>query len=160
MTRKSFLGIPVEGSIIRGHRVPQRPVTDLQPFLRALLDDDTITEFGWRQYTPYFNDGEPCVFRVGECWVRTTTDAATVDAADLWIGRYDTDHPGLGQLERTADGNSRYQGVDEARYQRAMALATALEDGAFNDVLLETFGDHASVTVRRDGITVDYYEHD
>jgi hypothetical protein len=62
---RTFFGIPVEGDIVfNDRRVTQRPIEDLQPLMQAVLDDPTIEWFGWRQYTPYFNDGEPCVFSV------------------------------------------------------------------------------------------------
>ncbi len=40
------------------------------------------------------------------------------------------------------------------------ALGDAIESEAFNDVLLDAFGDHAKVRFRRTGITVDSYSHD
>jgi hypothetical protein len=156
----SFLGIPVEGQILRGHRVPQRPLEELRPLLRALLDDEAVVEFGWRQYTPYFNDGEPCVFGVGEFWVRTDVDGRRVDPEDLQVGEYVGPHPSLGGRRRVSGRPGPYQGRHEARYQRAYALARALEQGGFDDVLLEAFGDHAEVTVRREGIQVRFYEHE
>ncbi|MEV4416270.1 hypothetical protein [Catellatospora sp. NPDC049609] len=164
MSHTSFLGIPVEGDITPGDRVPQRPLSELQPVLRAVLDDDRIVAFGWRQYTPYFNDGEPCVFDVERFWVRTVADEPEASVGDLAVGKYDDPHPTLGgcplDCSRRPFVEQPYQGDDEARYDRVRALADALESGAFDDVVLEAFGDHATVTVRRTGITVEYYEHD
>ncbi|MEU5945042.1 hypothetical protein ABZ793_05705 [Micromonospora sp. NPDC047465] len=158
MSHVSFLGIPVEGEITQGHRVPQRPLEELRPLLRALLDDEAVTEFGWRQFTPYFNDGEPCVFGVQDVWVRTTADGPQADPDDLCVGEYADRHPSLGGW--ASSRRDTYRGHDEARYLRAYAFAEALEQGGFDDVLLETFGDHADVIVRRAGIQVQYYEHD
>lgn len=53
-----------------------------------------------------------------------------------------------------------YAGPDQARYDRCMALYHAVDSGEFDDVLLEAFGDHAEITVRRTGIQVEYYAHD
>lgn len=53
-----------------------------------------------------------------------------------------------------------YEGPDEARFDRCMELNRALESGAFDNVLLEHFGDHAMITVRKDGIEVKFYDHD
>lgn len=39
-------------------------------------------------------------------------------------------------------------------------LEKAVEGGEFDHVLFELFGDHAAVTVRRDGIEVESYDHD
>ncbi len=162
MSHVNFLGIPVDGVITPSSRVPQLPLEDLQPLLRALLEDDDIVEFGWRQYTPYFNDGEPCIFRISEFWVRTTDDVDQ-GADELGVGRYAGPHPTLGDIGRSGWGNDAvdlpYAGTDEPRYRRARALADAFDAGAFCDVLLEAFGDHAHVTVRRTGISVAFYEH-
>jgi hypothetical protein len=164
MSHTSFLGIPVEGKITPGDRVPQRPLSELQPLVRALLDDDKVVEFGWKQFTPYFNDGEPCLFGAWDFWVRTTADAPDDDVRDLGVGEYAESHPTLGgtRLDRRRYPyvEHPYEGDDPERYGRARALADAVADGAFDDVLLEAFGDHATVTVRRTGITVEFYDHD
>lgn len=162
---KNFLGIPVNGTITEGEKRPnQRPIEDLAPLMQAVLGDPTIVEFGWTQYTPYFNDGDPCTFGVrGEIWVRTVTDQDVEDLYDLEIGRY-SGHPSLGKRGRTRSGSTYvdqpYQGPDEARYDRCLALNAAIEGGEFLDVLLDAFGDHAEITVRKDGIKVDFYSHD
>ncbi|CAM5619064.1 hypothetical protein [Streptomyces aurantiogriseus] len=158
----SFLGIPVHGDITRGEtRVEQKPIEELQPILQAVLDDPTIVEFGWRQYTPYFNDGEPCTFSAHGTWVRTTDDKdADEDELEMW------GHRSLGKIpgSRNADTGQweygAYEGPDEARYHRCKALEKAIEGGHFEHVLLDSFGDHANITVRRDGIEVEFYDHD
>ncbi|OKI22223.1 hypothetical protein [Streptomyces sp. CB03911] len=162
-TTRTFMGMLVEGDINEGDkREEQRPLEDLQPVLQALFDDDGVIEFGWRQYTPYFNDGEPCTFSTSGTWVRTDADADGSGSADLAVDY----HPSLGEIPATYNRETRsydygaYEGPDEGRYDRAKALAKAIEGGEFLDVLLEAFGDHAKVTVRRDGIQVDFYDHD
>ncbi|MCP3820119.1 hypothetical protein NLX86_19060 [Streptomyces sp. A3M-1-3] len=168
---RNFLGIPVEGDINEGDkRKKQRPLEEFQPILQAVLDDPTITEFGWRQYTPYFNDGDPCTFSAYETWVRTTTDGEDVDGYELEVAY---SHPSLGQMTggewvdnpedpggRRIKVGERYEGSDQARYERARELDRAIEGGQYLDVLLDAFGDHANITVRRSGIQVEFYQHD
>ncbi|MFF1792644.1 hypothetical protein ACFVXQ_00125 [Kitasatospora sp. NPDC058263] len=163
MTKLTFMGMPIEGDITEGAgRVEQKPIEELQPILQAMLDDPTVAEFGWRQYTPYFNDGEPCTFSISGAWVRTVADE-DADEYELEIG---SSHPTLGgrpyrKNPDTGKWESQpYEGPDESRYDRCLALSSAVEGGAFENVLLEAFGDHAEVTVRRDGIQVDFYEHE
>lgn len=162
-TTRNFLGIPVEGDITEGDkRADQRPIEELQPLLQAVLDESTITEFGWSQYTPYFNDGDACTFSVHSLWVRTDADTD----AELYDLDVDYGHPTLGKRpaaynrETNAREYGAYEGPDEARHDRCHALDKAIQSGEFDDVLLDAFGDHAQVTVRRDGIQVDSYEHD
>jgi hypothetical protein len=166
----NFLGIPVDGDITKGDkRVPQKPLSELEPLMRAVLDDPTMKAFGWTQYTPYFNDGDPCVFSVGTPWFLTVNDPDP-DDADMY--EYEASayrgHPSLGKREYEYRGTwpnrqaipGPYEGPDEERFDRVKALSDAIESGAFEDVLLEAFGDHAQVTVRSAGITVDSYSHD
>jgi hypothetical protein len=160
----NFLGLPIEGDIVRPTSAkPQRPMEEFAPILQAALDDPTIIEFGWRQYTPYFNDGDPCVFGAHGVWVRTSDD---VDVEDLYDLEVDYNHPTLGKRPSTYNRETQeyetgdYEGPDEARYDRCQALHEAIDGGEFYAVLLQAFGDHAEVTVRRDGIKVDFYEHD
>lgn len=161
---RTFLGLPVEGDINEGDkREKQRTLEDLQPILQALLDDEGVIEFGWKQYTPYFNDGDPCTFRAYGAWVRTTADADVDDRYELEV---DYSHRSIGKRPKTWDSRTKgynygvYEGPDEARYDRCYALDRAIDGGEFLDVLVDAFGDHAEVTVRRDGIQVEFYSHD
>ena len=230
MTHVSFLGVPVEGDIHYGDKRPdQRPLSELEPLIRALLDDPEIHDFGWTQYTPYFNDGDPCVFDANGFWVRTQADVAPATAVnDDWLlpllnrlvqmvseeyappstewkqtlldgvlalelgppGHDDDDdddddeedggdwserfgldygHPTLGKATWNYQRSpgldsykhlSGYEGSDQERFMRCWTLSQAIEDGAFNDVLLNTFGDHAEIHVTKDKILVSHYEHD
>ena len=165
MSHFNFLGIPVDGTITRPDpTVEQRPLSDLEPLIRAVLADETIVEFGWTQYTPYFNDGDTCVFGIHNPWFRTPADPV-VDIQVTWQLRLDDPvHPSLGgRMHSRVDGRweyGEYAGPDLERYDRARVLSDALDSGAFDQVLLETFGEHAHITVRRDGITVDSYFHE
>jgi hypothetical protein len=165
---KSFLGVPVHGDIQHGtKRANQRPITELQPLFQAVLDDPLITSFGWHQYTPYFNDGEPCVFGVRAPWFRTAHDTDPDSDYDLEVNGYST-HPTLGGVERESTGtypnrlvtSETYKGEHEATFRTCLAMSEAIAGGEFETVLLEAFGDHARVVVSRDGIDVEFYEHD
>ncbi|MFF5231596.1 hypothetical protein [Dactylosporangium sp. NPDC000521] len=165
MTHFNFLGIPVAGTITPPDPVvEQRPLSDLEPLIRAILADDAIVEFGWTQYTPYFNDGDPCVFRVNTPWFRTPEDPVLDPQLTYQLRIGGGKHPSLGRREYSWVEGVRtygaYTGPDEERFDRALALSHALESEAFNQVLLDAFGEHAHITVRRDGITVDSYSHE
>ena len=49
----------------------------------------------WRQYTPYFNDGEPCVFRVRDVYVFTGADGEDDYEGD-WKHPANKDLPDVG----------------------------------------------------------------
>lgn len=173
-TTNTFLGIPIEGDIVRRDpKKKQRTLEEFSPILQAVLSDPSIIEFGWTQYTPHFNDGDPCEFGVGSPWFRTAENAAETPADE--DGEFDDDdtwqlelssNETLGGRARTWDSEERiyiygdYAGPDEARYDRCLALDKALDGEEFDEVLLAAFGDHAQVTVKKDGIKVDFYDHD
>ncbi len=146
----SFLGVPVTGTITKWgrDRVDQRPIEELRPLLEAVLTDPLIKEIGWTQYTPYFNDGDVCEFGISEPWCRTVRDQEDEDRWSLTMYSHKTfsafeNDPEMVASERTA-----------------IAFCNAIEGGQFEDVLLEAFGDHAEVTVRKSGISINFYQHD
>lgn len=175
-TTRTFLGIPVEGEINEGSkRAPQKPLAELQPLLQALLDDETIACFGWHQYTPFFNDGDPCNFSANAVWVArpedldpdidedSEHDTGSLDVSyNDHLGSYEGGEwvPDPENPPRNKRVGAVYEGPDKARYDRCMELYHAVDSGEFDDVLLEAFGDHAEITVRRTGIQVEYYSHD
>lgn len=159
--RRSFLGIPVEGEINNDtSRVDQKPIEELAPIMQAVLDDPTIVEFGWTQYTPYFNDGDVCEFGVNTPWYRTVEDSDDHDEYELELPY----HPTIG----TRRWNRQKMTYESVRLsperletaKRCEALDKALRGGEFDDVLLNSFGDHAEVIVRKDGIQVNHYSHE
>jgi hypothetical protein len=166
----NFLGIPIDGDINRPRSgKAQRPREEFEPIVGALLDDPFFIDFGWRQYTPYFNDGDPCVFGANGFWVRTAND---IEASDATTEDDDDDdpnedtygvtygqHPTLGEEDGWGE-SARYVGDREAQWRVARALAEAIESEEFDQVLVSLFGDHCQVKVSRAGITVDEYSHD
>lgn len=151
----TFSGLPINGSIVYGNeRKAQRPVEEFSPLLQAALDAHGITEITWTQYTPYFNDGEPCVFGA---YLRNVTVDSVIAEFPPYAER---DRAALG-YRQTANNGGRYEGPDAHRYDAIAALSSAIDNGEFDDVLLKLFGDHAEVNVKPgDGIYIEYYEHD
>lgn len=108
---------------------------DLQEFSKEFFESHKGAEsFGWVQYTPYFMDGDPCVFSV---------------AHGLLNGDY-------------CDGSSWYDGEEFDGYEAAAkdvgALVSKLQD--CEDALHAIFGDHCAITATREGIETSRYDHD
>lgn len=92
-----------------------------------------LVSFSWTQYTPYFNDGDPCYFRCN------------------------SDDPSVqyGDMEEREECYGLEGEVDKA----ANAIREFL--GSFSDEQYEMmFEDHAEIVVSREGVTVEEYEHD
>lgn len=174
-------GIPVSGKPMKGRRgrMPQRPLSDLREAFEALIADERVVEFGWEQYTPYFNDGDVCEFGVYTPWIRTVDDDEDADRYDLEISNV---HPTLGNMsyewfEFSDAEQSAYRAKwktnyapagecrsasKEAKYPDLYELAKKLnvDASSYKDALYDAFGDHARVTVTKTGIQIDEYDHD
>ena len=111
----------------------------------------------WEQYTPYFNDGESCLFSVGE--IRIRLGAMPSDAGDYSDGYMD-----VTDFKRWYEKNSA---LDAAVFgpERYKELTTDFKKfvhlmGSNDDALEAAFGDHVKITVTNGKIVVDDYEHD
>jgi len=102
-----------------------------------------INSFGWTQYTPYFNDGDECVFSVNE--VSVVNGDREYDDADEWTNGF----------------WKRYDWREENREWEIKQQLDKFIQTAPEDVLREIYGDHVEVIVFRDGTSeVEEYEHD
>ena len=114
------------------------PIFEKHPNLEA---------FGWTQYTPYFNDGDECVFSARTDYL---TIAMTGDDFDF----HDGEDIGLWNIQQAVK-NGRF-GEREAAAQDALDLVKQFDDADYKTI----FGDHVSVKVSRSGIEVEEYEHE
>jgi hypothetical protein len=127
-----------------------------------------ITGVVWTQYTPYFNDGDTCVFSVGDL---TFTNAPSDELSDIRWGDYEGDTEGVWAADNVGyvleSDREYYQdtknailaagGVDAA----ACALfSKAVGSSEMEDVMQAMFGDHVKVIATREGFDVEDYDHD
>jgi hypothetical protein len=130
-----------------------RPAVD--EFLAAHPEVEAVR---WTQYTPYFDDGDPCVFSVNDPEVRLAGGTeATPDDED------DEDDEEIGQWRSAWDLG--YDSETKSKDFTAVLCADLKSlSGLFaeiEDVLLEIFDDHVRVTIGRDGEPdVEEYGHD
>jgi len=121
----------------------------INDFFKPIFEaNPELLQISWKQYTPYFNDGEACVFGVREPTVRVTGNEDGGDDEDGWLGSYSFTH---------------FKGEDAKRKARVNALPKIDWDFQLpdEDILQQIFGDHTQITVSRDGtIEQDDYEHD
>ncbi len=100
--------------------------------------------FTWTQYTPYFNDGDACVFGSNH--------------------EYPTVVLQSGKEAYEADGQSyeeTYAGEGDEAIAESIEEAITKFLSQFDDEDMEAmFGDHVEVKVTKDGVEVEEYEHD
>jgi len=105
-----------------------------------------VESVSWVQYTPYFNDGDECVFGTSASYPSMIFVDDKEDAREQYMY-----------------GEGFYTGEkDELEAEREPAYnAFAKFLSQFPDELLKSaFGDHARITVTREGVEVDTFDHD
>lgn len=170
-TKRNFLGIPIEGDISEATMAkPQKPDEEFFATVQALLSNDLIADFGWKQYTPFFNDGDPCHFSANGLWVRTVHDVKDDDdPEDGPDDTYDYDvdystHPTLGGLNYAYDEHGEYVGTYAGEHEEVWNLCRDLnakvQSGEHDILLQQKFGDHTEIRFRKDRIIQWTYCHD
>ena len=107
----------------------------------------------WTQLIPYFNDGDTCEFEVYDPVYSNTTDIENLSI----YGEYHGDATGVWCECSTRCMNS----APEHLHEYIRALDKFLLSKELKDVLKDTFGEHAKVTITREGITAEEYsDHD
>lgn len=115
----------------------------------------------WTQYTPHFNDGDPCEFRVHEPYFILANGPikAAGKAEDYASGKYEPEE------KREHDAWSLRYNLEQGKPGFTKELADAASQvssklQSMSDVLEAAFDDHAKVTVTPEEIKVEEYEHD
>lgn len=117
--------------------------------LKSLFDAyPELTAVRWRQYTPYFNDGDPCVFRL----------------QDVTFKQAQAEEPGEAEYEDEDDYLEGFSDLPHSwsdRKHTSLTLAIeAFEKDRVEDLYKNCFGDHVTITATRDGVEVQEYEHE
>lgn len=130
---------------------------DFQSYIFEKYPD--IHSFGWTQYTPYFNDGEACIFYANTDYLKINDEYA--DDSD-WFSPVNITKNGTWNRDLKV-----YEGRTEEpnpNYNQKMIDACS-EIGEFlsnfdDEFYLQKFGDHAEITITKEGIDISDYDHD
>lgn len=129
-----------------------------------------LVGFNWRQYTPYFNDGDECIFEA-------RTDYPGVRFTDGDESEYDEWYPGKDHYSYEKTGKKKVYSWGGSSDELAMVLndkatpeehqklaaVTAVKsflDNFDDDTLKAMFGDHQKITVTASGVEAEDYDHD
>jgi hypothetical protein len=174
MTNSTLAGLPIWGEPVFPRStagVEQWGDDKFSELLRPLIDSPRVEAIKWEQFTPYFNDGDVCEFSVG------TPEMKVNDRPGIEEDDWDDDgfvsiwsvHLEGGRQRRWVSGEYGWGGHYEYTgpeieqhedYDAFSALTAAMERGHFEELLYERFGDHAQVTIYKDRITVETYDHE
>ena len=162
---RSFMGIRIEGEYNHGRSYcDQRSLEELVAIFKAAFDKG-VKAIAWEQYTPYFNDGEPCEFSVGD-FAFTTNQVV----ADAWL---DNNAGSEGDCyDYKGELIPGYLRTDFYSYQTPWHTDYPHPDGfvkgdiempngnEFEQVLNQTFGDHTIVVVTPTQVVQSEYDHE
>lgn len=161
---------------------------DFNQIIKLFFDEcPKVQAVVWSQYTPYFNDGDECVFSVNEpCFITKNFDRddlqnpyeyedgdeyGTLSVPSYvgdWQAMIDRDKAELAKPTASDWVKGYYpkhiaaleeMQRDFAGYDvKIKAFAKLLEDN--EDMLREVYGDHVAVYLTHDEVIVDEYDHD
>lgn len=139
----TFLGIKVEGNYGGWSRAIQEPIENLYPYFKTAFDDYGVKAVMWEQYTPGFNDGDPCEFGVRDPKVTTNEVVAAA-----WLNEEEPD------MDLAYPGKDLY--YDEWEYEsysshpdgdHVNSIDVPVAAGRFEDALRAVFGNDTKVVV-------------
>ena len=102
-------------------------------------DNPILKSFGWRQYTPYFCDGDECIF--------------SAQVEDPLIN-------GLDSYGDSDDEVAEEDQLDEKTHEKLEKDVVKFLSQFDEDMLKDMFGDHCQVVVSEKEVAVEDYEHE
>lgn len=122
------------------------------------IENPEIKIIKWKQFSPYFNDGDECTFRVGMPIFSNAPNAEDLDGEE-YVGDEDTDEPVW------IHGEDAYGEQEAPPIQRLHAamddFETVQQSTAFEELAEAMFGNHVEIVITPEGINVeDYSSHD
>lgn len=171
MTNAPVFGRPVKGDISYGETLKDQD--DPQLFLDALdnlLAHEEVEYAQWIQYTPYFNDGDACIFSAHMEYGGGVKLTFSEDAEDYGgecgplfsqFVKYVPADPANGKRYGSYEDVDEVDGVDITHIRPDLdAFYSIVENGRHLIFMQKSFGDHATVRATKEGFSVDYYDHD
>ena len=122
----------VQAELVKDGRASMREL------FRTVFDaHPEIAAFRWRQYTPYFNDGEPCRF-----------------------GRYEVEAQLANSEDESFSEDWSYKDPRHAIVKPGLTKFEGVLTALGKELCEQIFGDPARVTVTRDGIEIEEFDHE
>ncbi|MFE7797020.1 hypothetical protein [Nocardia sp. NPDC057440] len=159
MTDNTIAGRPISGTISHyGSTLrEQQPLEELISALDAVFAFPEVGSIQWTQYTPYFNDGDACIFSTNDPRIRVRgVGSEEGDNEDGYLTEWDIVYGNDPKYSKTP----KYPQVSDELLTALQKLESALESGAHDVKLRQYFGDPAEVTATREGFDVEFYDHE
>lgn len=108
-----------------------------------------LKSFAWTQYSPYFNDGDECVFRVNQV-------NALSFIPDYGSYSYEVENDDDFIIADYDSANT--ESLTVAEKEAIQKVIDFIENS--DDLMEDLYGNHVSVILTADGANVDGYDHD
>lgn len=143
-------------------------VTNVVGALQNLINECTMVEgLRWTQYTPHFNDGDECTFNIhaveAKLYDSVLTDLGLVTDLKPTYGYGDDNYKDVDSIESDLERKANILNHDIAAIadKSLKELANVFSNlSGYTDSLKHKFGDHAQITLTKEGLSVEEYEHD
>ncbi len=113
---------------------------------KILFDENPkLLKFAWHQYTPYFNDGDECVF------------SAALDYPNILVEDGGEGFDEDSWLDEEPYFTKEEEDTEQAKLHKVVVEFLSKFD---DDDVKMLFDDHCQVVVSRDGVEVEEYSHD
>lgn len=127
----------------------------LEGFKAIFEATPTLLGIRWVQYTPYFNDGDACIFGVNEGSYKFNDSTEIGDAAEDEDEDEDED-----EEDRSGYRECPWRAPEDSPIAIVNAAFQALS-GPLERVFEAAFGDHVEVIITRDlEVEIEEYDHD
>lgn len=128
--------------------------------LKEIFDhDQRLVTIVWTQYTPYFNDGDECIFSIDVPhmgYVKEGVDPETIDEDEL-AEFADNYYEGTDNIE-LFEGFYHTEQMLPSTVKKMKDFYSLIQE--IDEFIKETLGDHVKVIATRNGVTTEEYDHD
>lgn len=118
-----------------------------ETFMTFFTENPTAEAIKWNQYTPYFNDGDECTFRLGDFTIKIF-GVTEQKYGESFFDDYDFKPE---YIKDSLKGHENV-GTNLAKFEKLFKDQ--------DDLLKMIFGDHVEVIATREGFDVEEFEHE
>lgn len=120
---------------------------------KILSESPVIGCIAWSQYTPYFNDGDECIFHVHDVYAFSPSVAEWIDENGVQSEMY------WGEID---EGDAPTLEGEEAINTKVSPSVNELTSFIHEneELMKDIFGDHVRICITRTSVYLDQYDHD
>ncbi len=160
MTTLKELAIEMEASRNKMRKVGKDAL--ISAFKEYFEKHPIVEKVLWTQYTPYFSDGDPCVFDINQFELRFFKDKIKDGAINKSYDQSYNEDEDEDYEDSPSYGEFYNKDYFDSEHKEAENDLSELESQCYeiDSVLKNVFGDHCLVVATREGFNVTEWEHE